>query len=108
MLSLVGVTNRRQGKLVNIGGGLSSSGLLWVANNDDDEFRFLQDLIVRVLYGLQSFMVLCSPAIAAGLVTSAVEELKLLLHDKLLHERGNTVSQIYNHQTTALNMYKGF
>ncbi|KAL0868758.1 hypothetical protein ABMA27_008193 [Loxostege sticticalis] len=34
-------------------------------------------------------MTLSSPAVSAGLVTSAVEKLKLLLHDKLLRERDN-------------------
>ncbi|KAL0868766.1 hypothetical protein ABMA27_008201 [Loxostege sticticalis] len=44
-------------------------------------------LLIRSLYAIQNFMMLSSPAVSAGLVTSAVEELKLLLHEKLLHER---------------------
>ncbi|KAL0868762.1 hypothetical protein ABMA27_008197 [Loxostege sticticalis] len=45
-------------------------------------------LVLRSLYAIQNYVILCSPAVSAGLVTSAVEELKLILHEKLLHERG--------------------
>ncbi|KAL0868765.1 hypothetical protein ABMA27_008200 [Loxostege sticticalis] len=45
-------------------------------------------LVLRSLYAIQNYVMLSSPAVSAGLVTSAVEELKLILHEKLLHERG--------------------
>ncbi|KAL0819268.1 hypothetical protein ABMA28_008508 [Loxostege sticticalis] len=44
-------------------------------------------LLLRSLFAIENFMTLSSPAVSAGLVTSAVEKLKLLLHDKLLRER---------------------
>ncbi|KAL0868767.1 hypothetical protein ABMA27_008202 [Loxostege sticticalis] len=51
---------------------------------DEDSINYF---ILRSLYAMENFVILSSPAVSAGLVTSAVEELKLLLHEKLLRER---------------------
>ncbi|KAL0868753.1 hypothetical protein ABMA27_008188 [Loxostege sticticalis] len=48
---------------------------------------YLHSLVVRNLYVIQNFMLLCSPAVGADLVTFSAEELKLLFHDKLLQAK---------------------
>ncbi|KAL0819267.1 hypothetical protein ABMA28_008507 [Loxostege sticticalis] len=48
---------------------------------------YLHSLVVRNLHAIQNFMLLCSPAVGADLVTSSAQELKLLFHDKLLQAK---------------------
>ncbi|KAL0819275.1 hypothetical protein ABMA28_008515 [Loxostege sticticalis] len=49
--------------------------------------------VVRMVYNIEIFMVTSLPAVSAGLVTSAVEDLKLILLDRLLRERNKAHEQ---------------
>ncbi|XP_028158006.1 uncharacterized protein LOC114351133 [Ostrinia furnacalis] len=61
------------------------SSLIVVKKQSD--MNQVHTIVVSFVYTIYGYVLLSAPAIAAGLVTSSVEEIKLTLHDKLLVER---------------------